>query len=245
MGTLTGRQRTVLGFMFVAAMGATSASAYEAGVVSGGGSITGKVTFKGSVPEPRKMAVTKDAPVCGSGTRELVEVAVKNGALQNAVVYITAIDKGKPWGNLETPVLEQKGCQFIPGVMVVKKDSDLTVRNSDAVLHNIHTYEIIGTVRRTMFNVGQPDQGEIKQPVKMRRSNMVKVECDAHDFMHGWVFAADNPYVAISGEDGSFTIGDLPAGEYELKAWHPVLGEQSAKVSIKGGAATTSFEFAK
>jgi hypothetical protein len=84
----------------------------------------------------------------------------------------------------------------------------------------------------------------MKQPVKVRRANVVKIECDAHDFMHAWAFTADNPYAAVTKEDGSFSIDGLPDGDYELKAWHPVLGEKSAKVTVKG-AATASFEFTK
>lgn len=226
---------------------ATSAGAYEVVPVSGGGKVAGKVTFKGAVPAPRVLPVTKDNAVCGSGNREIVEVAAKGGNLGGAVVYVAKIDKGKAWGEVDKPVLDQKGCRFTPEVLVVKKkDSEITIRNSDPVLHNIHAYEIIGAVRRTMFNIGQPDKGDMKQPVKMRRSNVVKIECDAHDFMHAWAFAADNPYLAVTREDGSFAIDNLPAGDYELKAWHPVLGEKSATVSVKGGAAATaSFEFSR
>ena len=232
--------------LLAGAVPALPASAYEAGSVSGGGSIAGKVTFKGAAPEPRQMAMSKDAQVCGTGTREIVEVAVKGGGLQNAVVHVAKIDQGKAWGPLDSAVLDQKGCRFIPDMLLVRKDSDLTVRNSDTVLHNIHTYEIIGNVRRTMFNIGQPDKGDIKQSVKMRRANAIKIECDAHDFMHAWAFAANNPYVAATKEDGAFVIGDLPAGDYEVKAWHPLLGEKSATVSVKAGAAAAaSFEFSK
>jgi hypothetical protein len=64
--------------------------------------------------------------------------------------------------------------------------------------------------------------------------------------MHAWAFAADHPYVAVTREDGAFAIDNLPAGDYELKAWHPVLGEKSATVSVKGGAsASAAFEFSK
>jgi hypothetical protein len=214
--------------------------------VSGGGKVAGTVTFKGAAPAPKALPITKDNKVCGSGNREIVEVAAKGGNLASAVVYVAKIDKGKAWGEVEKPVLDQKGCRFAPEVVVVKKDAELTIRNSDPVLHNIHTYEIIGAVRRTMFNVGQPDKGDMKQPVKMRRSNVVKIECDAHDFMHAWAFAADNPYVAVTREDGSFAIDNLPPGDYELKAWHPVLGEKSATVSVKGAAAASaSFEFSR
>lgn len=225
---------------------AGAANAYDVVPVSGAGKVGGKVTFKGAAPAPRVLQITKDNAVCGSGNREIVEVAAKGGNLGGAVVYVAKIDKGKPWGEVEQPMLDQKGCRFTPEMLVVKKNADLTIRNSDTVLHNIHTYEIIGNVRRTMFNVGQPDKGDMKQPVKMRRSNVVKIECDAHDFMHAWAFTADNPYAAVTREDGTFSIDNLPAGDYELKAWHPVLGEKSAQISVKAGAAASAaFEFSK
>lgn len=220
------------------------AQAYDVTDVTGGGEIVGKVSFKGVVPEPRKVAIAKDPAACGTGTREIIEVAVKDGALQNAVIYVTKIEKGKAWGELGKPILDQKGCRYVPDMLLVKKDADLTIRNSDVVLHNIHTYEIIGTVRRTMFNVGQPDKGDITQPIKLRRANVIKIECDAHDFMRAWSFALDNPYADVSKEDGSFKIDALPPGDYEVKAWHPVLGENSAKVTVKAGApASVAFEF--
>jgi len=238
MKTMLTRCTLAVASLFVA----QTALAYDA-AGGGGGKITGKVAFKGA-PVSKKLPITKDNTVCGTGEREIVEVNAKGGNLGGAVVYVAKIDKGKAWGETDKAVLDQKGCRFTPDVLVVKKDAELTVRNSDPVLHNIHTYEIIGAVRRTMFNVGQPDKGDMKQPIKVRRANAIKVECDAHDFMHAWAFAADNPYAAVTKEDGSFSIDGLPDGDYELKAWHPVLGEKSAKVSVKG-AATASFEFSK
>lgn len=229
----------------ITVLAVSGAAAYEAGT-AGSGKVAGKVSFKGTAPEAKRLVVGKDNAVCGNGNREIVEVAAKGGNLAGAVVYVSKIDKGKAWGDLDKPVLDQKGCRFAPDVLLVRKDAELTIRNSDPVLHNIHTYELIGAVRRTMFNIGQPDKGDMKQPIKVRRANVVKIECDAHDFMHAWAFAADNPYVAVTRDDGSFAIDGLPAGSYELKAWHPVLGEKTATIDVKdGAAATASFEFSK
>jgi len=112
------------------------------------------------------------------------------------------------------------------------------------VLHNIHTYEIIGRAKRTIFNVSQPDKGfDFKEVVKARRGHWMKMECDAHNFMHGWRFLARNPYYSLTGDDGVFNITDVPAGTYKVIAWHPTLGKQVATVKVGAGAAKINFTF--
>lgn len=221
-------------------------SAYEAAPVTDGGSVAGRVLFKGAPPPPKRMLIAKNREVCGDGYREVVEVAVKNGALENAVVVIDGIAKGKAWAAAQQrPLLDQKGCVFIPPMMLVPKGGDLDIVNSDPVLHNIHTYEIIGSARRTLFNFGQPNQGQkLTKPINVRRGEWVKVECDAHDFMHAWMFAAPSPYVAVTREDGSFAIADVPAGTYKVRAVHPVLGVMEGDVTVPAkGKAEITFDF--
>jgi len=112
--------------------------------------------------------------------------------------------------------------------------------NSDPVLHNIHTYELIGRARRTVMNVSQPEKGNIvKKKIKLRKGTAMKVECDAHDFMHAFVFVAKNPYYAVVGKDGGFEIKDVPPGKYTIKVFHGVLGEKKGTVEVKGGGAAT------
>lgn len=118
-------------------------------------------------------------------------------------------------------------------------------KNSDPVLHNIHTYEIIGRAKKTVLNVSQPEQGAItNKKIKLKRGAAMKLECDAHDFMHGFIFVAKNPYYAVVNKDGAFTIKDVPPGKYKIKAWHGTLGIKKDKVEVPAnGKVTVNFEY--
>ena len=128
-------------------------------------------------------------------------------------------------------------------MQVVRNGGEVEVRNSDPVQHNIHTYEVIGRAMRTVFNVNQPNKGVFKQTVKLKRGKWLKLGCDAHDFMHAWVFVAGNPYYAVTGDDGKFNISDVPAGEYKVVAYHPTLGKQKVVVTVGASEASAEFTF--
>ncbi|MEE8448078.1 MAG: hypothetical protein V3S39_00455 [Thermodesulfobacteriota bacterium] len=224
-------------------------SAYQTVDVVDGASLTGKVVFKGKAPEPEKILINKNKEVCGTGYRKKGEVRVSaSGGLMDVVVYLEGIKKGKP---LSKPaggyVLDQKNCSFLPYVQVIPRRSKLVVLNSDPVLHNVHTYELIGRVKRTMFNFAQPVQGsKITKTIRPRRGKVVKIECDAHNWMLGWIYVLDHPYFSVVGEDGTFKIDGIPPGTYKVKAWHPILGIKEGKASVSAkGTARLSFEFAK
>jgi len=73
---------------------------------------------------------------------------------------------------------------------------------------------------------------------------MVPVQCDVHGWMHAYIGVVDNPYFAVSGPDGSFTISDVPAGTYTAEAWHEVYGTLSASVTVTAqGTAEVSFDY--
>lgn len=212
------------------------ASAYEVIEVKGGGAIAGSVLFKGPPPKPKKLPVNKDQNICGKGEVSVEEVSVAgNGGVSRAVAYLDELPAGKEWENPpEQRLLDQKGCRFVPTILIYPKETDVTITNSDPVAHNIHMYEVTGRVRSTLFNTAQPKPGTLVKPVRPRKSNTVKVECDVHNFMHGWLFAAPNPYYALT-ENGRFSLTDVPPGKYKLKVWHPVLGTKAADVSVSAG----------
>jgi len=233
--------------LLLAVASPVKSAAYKEVDVSDGGSISGKVSFEGALPEDavENILITKNPEVCGTGEREVVWIDVKDGALRGAFVFIDKIKEGKKWPEPEggTHRINQKDCRFIPWAQVVKPGA-ITITNSDpGVLHNINTREMIGVgkkkkvVKRTIFNFAQPDPGDIEQQLKPRRAPYISINCEAHNFMFGFMMAPKHPYAVVVGEDGSYTIGDVPPGKYTVMAWHPRLGVQKSKLTVEAGSA--------
>ncbi|QYZ65093.1 MAG: hypothetical protein OI74_05030 [Gammaproteobacteria bacterium (ex Lamellibrachia satsuma)] len=224
---------------------AGQAAKYKEVSVSNGGTITGKVSFAGKDKAPKTYKISKDNDVCGTGIREIDYVRVNNGSLMDTVVYLDKVKTGKAFdASISNAILDQKGCEFKPFLQVMKNETKIAAVNQDPILHNIHTYEIIGRTKKTVFNVSQPEPNTVTKTVKLKRGSAMKVECDAHDFMHGFVFVAKNPYYAKVAEDGTFSIDNVPPGKYTIKAWHGTLKDQKSKVEVTaGGTANVDFTF--
>ena len=228
------------GAIATAATGAEAAK-YKEVTVSGGGSITGKVAAGAAKSKSRSYTISKDTEICGTGNRDVTLVRVSGGALLDTVVYLEKVKEGKAFpAALKKLTLNQKKCEFQPALSFMANEGVLEAVNSDATLHNIHTYELIKKARRTVLNVSQPEAGNVvEKKIKLRKGTAMKVECDAHDFMHAFVFVAKNPYFAVVNDKGEFEIKDVPPGKYKINAWHGSLGTQKGKVEVKGGAAAS------
>lgn len=210
-----------------------STSAYEVGAVDNGGTITGKVIFTGGSVPTRTVVPTKNKEVCGGIRKEsLVEVGKDNG-VKNAVAIIKDITTGKPWGEASGPYkIDNDKCIFHPHVQIVPIGADFVIHNSDSFLHNTHSFYS----DKTVFNVALPFQGaQVKR--KLQNPGVVRFDCDVHGWMRGWVYVADNPYYALTDEDGTFSIGEVPPGEYTLIIWQEHSGEMEKQVTVKAGEA--------
>ena len=222
---------------------ATAGQAYDAVDVKDGGSISGEVKFQGDPPAPAKIPVTKDNEVCGKEKTSPDLVVGANKGIKNVVVYIKSITKGK---KLDVPAehvqFDQKECEYHPHVLAFPAGATIDIINDDGILHNIHTT----SVANPSFNIAQPKfKKKIEQ--KIEKPEMpIKVQCDAHGWMHAWWISEDHPYYAVTDATGAFKIADVPPGDYEIEAWHETLGKQSAKASVKTGAdSKISMEMAK
>jgi plastocyanin len=238
------RTKRVVGGLAVLAgvvwIAAGQVHAYEGGPVENGGSVSGVVKFKGTPPPQASLEVNKDKEVCAVSPKLSKELVVgADGGIQYAVVSIVGIAKGKPFSDAK-PVLDQKDCEYLPHVVQMQAGSTLEIKNSDGILHNIHTYsEKNPPVNRAQPKFKKTIQETFKQP------EFVKLTCDVHGWMKGWLAIQDNPYYAVTDEKGAFKLTDVPAGSYELRVWQEKLGETTQKVTVQPGADTTvTFELA-
>lgn len=219
----------------------SSPAAYEGIDVVEGGVINGVVKYTGAKPKVNPRPITKNQEICGHGTKPSEDILVSVGFLQNVVLTLEGIRRGKRPVSGEMPVLDQVKCDYVPHVQAVMAGTTMDVRNSDDLLHNVHGY-LNG--RETIFNFGMPlkDQRISKQ---VNRPGIIHLQCDAgHTWMSAYIVVTEHPYFAVTGTRGAFSITDIPAGTYKLKAWHEKLGTQEQEVAVAPRAKTAvSFEF--
>ncbi|HWM95376.1 MAG TPA: carboxypeptidase regulatory-like domain-containing protein [Thermoanaerobaculia bacterium] len=207
----------------------SEAPAAEVDTANAGG-VKGAVNYSG--PDTDTPIAMNADPTCASLHSTPVDTGkyqVKEGKLGNVFVYVKTGLEGKSFPTpTEKKTLDQQGCQYHPHVMGIQVGQPLTVKNSDATLHNIHAMP----KSNPEFNQGQPIKDMSFDKTFEKAEVMVPFKCDVHPWMNAYVGVLDHPYYAVSGEDGSFSIDKLPAGTYTLEAWHEELGTATQQVTV-------------
>ena len=226
---------------------------YEEVPVTNGGTLTGEVKLVGKTPVPKgyNLVTFPDPVYCGrisngNGWRLLQPFQVgPQGGFRNVVVLIEGIKKGKPFTNT-TRRIEAIDCAFAPYVTVVRDEQEIEVVNMDPVLHDIQAYETSKFGARVLFNLPLPMSKRlnkqdllagkkvknragkvISHKIHMRKGrNVFVMQCGFHAYMESWGLAVKSPYFAISQDNGTFTISDVPPGEYQVLIWHPMLTKE-------------------
>lgn len=205
---------------------------YKVITVSEGGTIAGNVRFVGK-PRIENLEVGKDTRHCGSAKASPRLSLDKSGGVKNAVVMLVGIKKGKAIEKPAKVVIDQKACEYTPHVQAVPIGTQLEVVNSDPILHNVHAYNPEG---RTLFNIAQPIKGQRTSSKRMqfKEPGVYSLACDAgHIWMSAFVVAVEHPYFAITDEEGTFKIENVPPGTYKIKMWHE--GSKITKKDLKDG----------
>jgi plastocyanin len=214
-----------------------AAPAADAGAAKGSASIAGKISFAGTAPAPEKIKVSAD-PYCQKEHKDGLErkvVDVKDGGLKDVFVYVKSGVTGTYPAPTEAVELDQQGCMYKPHIVVLQVGQPLKIKNNDETLHNIHPRPTVNAE----FNVGQPRKGMESTKTFDKKEVMIPVGCDVHPWMRSYISVMDNPFFAVTDEDGKFEIKGLPAGEYEIEAVHEKLKSQTGKITVKDGEKAT------
>lgn len=233
---------------------------YQVVEVKGGGTVAGKVVLKSPKPTLERFEVTQDQQVCDKnkqGFKASPRLVINDdGAVQNAVVYLDNIQKGKDFPPQKELLIDQVNCEYVPHVLIARENSMVTLKSSDKILHNVH---MSGAAA---YNIPFPELTTVQR--KMRRAGVAELACDAgHAWMSASIHVARHPYYAITDAKGSFTLTGVPPGKYVVKAWHegwsvvrkimkegliahyefsePVIISKEIEVA-EGGATTVNFE---
>lgn len=192
---------------------------YQVISVQNGGTISGTVKWAGPMPHLASVVINKDPQICDPDSQKIrdlerLEVGPEAG-VSNTVVFIKNISQGKA---LDLPAerrfLDQKRCRYEPHILLVPVGATLQMKSSDATLHTIHM-EGAAT-----YNLPFPFPNQIISR-SMPTAGLVDLKCNGgHTWMNAEMFVVPHPYYAVTDESGRFELTDVPAGEYELVAWH-------------------------
>ena len=162
---------------------------------------------------------------------------VEEGGPQDVVVFVDAV-KGSFAVPARHPQLVQKDERFVPHVLAVQLGTTVEFPNEDDFYHNVFS-----VVSGDRFDLGRYAKGKSARQT-LTKPGIVVVRCEIHSGMKAYILVVANPYFAVPGGDGAFSIPDVPAGTYTVKAWHPDFGYQERSVSVPAsGSASVSFAF--
>ena len=184
-----------------------------------GGTITGSVKWSGPVPKIPSVLINKDPDVCDPQSlkkRDLERLVIDgNGGVANTVVFLKNVTKGKAMALPEgRQYLNQKTCRYEPHLLLVPADGTVQLNSSDPVLHTVH---MSGA---SDYNLPFPFANRTVSRT-MNRQGLVDLRCNAgHVWMNAEMLVVPHPYYAVTDQEGNFRLTNVPAGEYEIEAWH-------------------------
>jgi plastocyanin len=189
--------------------------------------ISGVVTFSGTVPKPQQIDMSAD-PAC-KGDTTWRPIVVDNGKLANVLVYVK---EGLGDRTFEAPAtavtIEQKGCRYIPHVAAAMAGQTVEFLDQDPTMHNIHPMP----KNNPEWNQAEQPGGK---PIRRTFDNpelMIPIKCNQHPWMKMYLNVMSNPFYAVTGPDGAFTLKGLPPGTYTIAAVHEKLGEKTQTVTV-------------
>jgi plastocyanin len=196
------------------------------------GTISGTIHFTGKTPKRIPIDMGQD-PVCSLAPANLTEQYVVDGdGLENVFVYIKSGLGNKAYAPPSKPVvMDQKGCRYDPHVNGVMPGQPIEFTNSDNTMHNVHMIPTLST--NQAVDVSEAPNGPGETRTLSTPELMIPVRCNNHPWMEAFVNVVSNPFYAVSGDGGKFTIKGVPPGTYTVVTDHEKLGEKTTTVTVR------------
>ncbi|MBI1978190.1 MAG: carboxypeptidase regulatory-like domain-containing protein [Candidatus Omnitrophica bacterium] len=197
-----------------------------------GATISGKVAFEGEAPpaKPINFGAERQCALMHGDKQPVNEELIVNP--NKTVKWVLVYVKEGVTGTYPTPTtpveVDQAGCMFSPHVSAAMVGQTVKFKNSDELLHNVRTVAKVNKV----FNIAQPVKGMSTDKVFDSAEIGIGLRCDVHFWMAAYIHVLSSPFFAITGDDGTFAVKDLPAGTYTIELWHEKLGTQTQTVTV-------------
>jgi hypothetical protein len=127
--------------------------------------------------------------------------------------------------------MDQKNCMYTPRMATAVVGQKIQAKNGDPVLHNVHVY----SGAATLFNKGMPNDKAAPIEAVAKEEGVMKWKCDVHPWMRGYIGVSKSGLQAVTGENGSFKIENVPPGKYTIEAWHEKFGTKKEEVTVEAG----------
>ena len=204
--------------------------------------VIGKVTLNGSPAKPKPFDLSKE-PACAKMhvADPLFPETVLTGpgnSLRNVVVYIST---GAPYPGpvpASPALFDQQGCHYTTHVLAFRAGQEVKISNSDPLSHNIHP---LAKINREWNKIQPPSTPPFAYAYE--NEEFIPVKCNIHPWMQGYFVVLRTPYFAVTGDDGSFALPDLPPGRYTITAWHETLGTQSQEIEVNSSGEPKAVNF--
>lgn len=205
------------------------------------GRIRGVVGWTGAVPPAREVSLFGGCEAGGSGKVQIPPALVQDGKLAEVFVAVASGVEGYAYPQRSDEVLvDQKACLYLPRVVGAQVGQRVTFVNSDPLFHNVRS---VAQTNET-FSVNMPAQNQRETKLFRKPEVMVQTRCDLHPWMVAHVGVKEHPWFAITGDDGSFVLDGVPAGDVEVEAWHESGGRKTARVTVpSGGEVVVDFSY--
>jgi len=154
------------------------------------------------------------APLCHAASVQ-AQVSDSTGKpLADAVVYAVAGAAHDARHSKTPTAVEQVDREFVPYVTVVQTGTTLTFPNRDPILHHVYSFSPARPLDIKLYTGKSPEY-------LFDKPGVVILGCNIHDWMIGYVLVVSTPHFAKTDATGAARLRELPAGAYDLHAWHP------------------------